>query len=151
MIVQNFFIPLQTNGKIYTIPNLIINNKIQTIMKKLLLTVCVAFASINAFCGNEPVVGDQIPLSYTSPYTDPEDNPGRAPILVPVLYIDGYTLTAGTGTLGSTIQLLDEDDNVVFSTFVYVEGDIQLPTTLSGTYTIEVIRGSQTFVGEITL
>ena len=34
---------------------------------------------------------------------------------------------------------------------IYVEGDIELPATLAGTYTIEVIRGSQTFVGEITL
>ena len=87
-------------------------------------------------------------------YEDPDDMSDpfpRSPILVPVLYIDGYTLTAGTGTLGSTIQLLDEDDNVVFSTFVYIEGDIELPTTLSGTYTIQVIRGTQTFEGEITL
>ena len=87
-------------------------------------------------------------------YIDPEDNQDpqpRAPILVPVLYIDGYTLTAGTGTLGSTIQLLDEDDNVVFSTFLYVEGDIQLPTTLSGTYTIRVTLGTHVFEGEIVL
>lgn len=88
------------------------------------------------------------------PTINPHDNDGdlpRSPILLPVLYIDGYTLTAGTGTLGSTIQLLDENDNVVFSTFIYIEGDIELPTTLSGTYTIRVLRGSQTFEGEITL
>ena len=57
----------------------------------------------------------------------------------------------GGGTLGSTIQILDEDGNVVFSTYIYVEGDIELPATLTDTYTIEVIRGSQTFVGEIDL
>ena len=78
------------------------------------------------------------------------ENP-RSPILVPVLYIDGYTLTASDYTLGSTIQLLDENDNVVFSTYVYVEGDIQLPTTLSGTYTILVIRDDATFEGELEL
>ncbi len=90
----------------------------------------------------------QLPPIKTTP-----DNGGhpRSPALVPVLYIDGYTLTAGNGTLGSTIQLLDENDNVVFSTFVYIEGDMELPTTLSGTYTIQVLRGSQTFEGEITL
>ena len=88
------------------------------------------------------------------PTINPHDNDGdlpRSPILLPVLYIDGYTLTAGTGTLGSTIQLLDEDDNVVFSTFVFVEGDIQLPTTLSGTYTIQVVFDNITFEGEIEL
>ena len=75
----------------------------------------------------------------------------RMPIPMPVLYLDGYTLTAGNGTLGSTIQILDENGNVVYSTYIYVEGDIELPATLAGTYTIEVIRGSQTFVGEIVL
>lgn len=28
------------------------------------------------------------------------------------MYLDGYTLSAGNGTLGSTIQILDEDGNV---------------------------------------
>ena len=87
-------------------------------------------------------------------YEDPDDMSDpfpRSPILVPVLYLDGYTLTAGDNTLGSTIQLLDEDGTVVFSTYVYIEGDINLPTILSGTYTIRVIRGSQTFEGSISL
>ena len=84
--------------------------------------------------------------------TTPENGGGqRSPILVPVFYIDGYTLTAGDNTIGSTVQLLDENDNVVFSTYVYMEGDINLPTTLSGTYTIRVIRGGQIFEGEIVL
>ena len=87
-------------------------------------------------------------------YVDPEDNQDpqpRSPILVPVLYLDSYTLTAGDNTLGSTIQLLDEDGAVVFSTYVYIEGDINLPTTLSGTYTIRVIRDGITFEGSIIL
>ena len=115
-------------------------------MRKLLLLVALSIATtMNA----DPGDGVVIPLN---PIITTPDNGGepRAPILVPVLYLDGYTLTAGTGTLGSTIQLLDENDNVVFSTFV-IEGDIELPETLSGTYTIRVIRGSQTFEGEITL
>ena len=78
------------------------------------------------------------------------DHP-RSPILVPVLYIDGYTLTASDYTLGSTIQLLDENDNVVFSTYVAIEGEINLPTTLSGTYTILVIRDDATFEGELEI
>jgi len=75
----------------------------------------------------------------------------KSPILTPVFYQDGYTLTASSYTVGSTVELLDEDDNVVFSTYIYIEGDIQLPTTLAGTYTIEVTRGSMTFIGEIEL
>ncbi len=113
---------------------------------KSILTALALFASIT-------INADPLLITF-SPILNPSDGDGenpRAPILVPVLYLDGYTLTTGNGTLGSTIQLLDEDDNVVFSTFIYIEGDIELPETLSGTYTIRVIRGSQTFEGEITL
>lgn len=84
--------------------------------------------------------------------TTPIDgNEPRSPILVPVFYIDGYTLTASDNTIGSTVQLLDENDNVLFSTYVYMEGDINLPTTLCGTYTIQVIFDNITFEGEIVL
>ena len=75
----------------------------------------------------------------------------RSPEVEPVLYLDGHTLYAADNTVGTTIQLKDEIGNVVFSTFIYIEGDIQLPTTLSGTYTIEVISGDITFIGEIEL
>ena len=89
-----------------------------------------------------------------SPTLNPDLGNGdfpRSPILVPVLYIDGYTLTASDNTLGSTIRLLDENDNVVFSTYVAIEGEINLPTTLSGTYTILVIRDDAAFIGELNL
>ena len=76
----------------------------------------------------------------------------RAPMELPEFYLDGYTLTAGSYTVGSTVVLKDEDGDVVFTSYIYVEGDtITLPSILSGTYTIEVTSGSQTFVGEIEL
>ena len=106
------------------------------------------FAAMSMYA--DPGIDDPIILNPVPTTPQEGDNP-RSPILEPVLYLDGYTLTASDNTLGSTIQILDEDDNVVFSTYIYVEGDIELPTTLTGTYTIEVIRGSQTFVGEIDL
>ena len=94
--------------------------------------------------------GLMIPL--TDVHTTPDDGGDpRSPILVPVLYIDGYTLTASDNTLGSTIRLLDEYGVVVFSTYVNIEGEIDLPTTLSGTYTIRVIRDGITFEGSIGL
>ena len=85
--------------------------------------------------------------------TQPENgDPNRSPVLVPEFYQDGYTLTAGSYTVGSTVELLDENDNVVFTSYVYIEGDtIVLPATLSGTYTIRVTRDGTTFVGEIEL
>lgn len=116
-------------------------------LKKLFFFLAlIAATMLNAAPGdNNPIILNPIP-------TNPTDggNP-RSPILTPVFYLDGYTLTAADYTLGSTVMLLDEDDNVVFTTYVSIEGDIQLPTTLSGTYTIEVVRGGITFIGEIEL
>ena len=98
------------------------------------------------------IQADPVPVPVRQVPTTPDDGGNeRSPMLVPVLYIDGYTLTASDNTLGSTIRLLDENDNVVFSTYVAIEGDINLPTTLSGTYTIEVVFDNVTFVGEIEL
>ena len=96
---------------------------------------------------------DPIPLPLQVKIDNPINNEGghRSPVLVPVFYLDGYTLTASSYTVGSTVELKDEDDNAVFSTYIYIEGDIQLPTTLSGIFTIEVTRGSMTFIGEIEL
>ena len=75
----------------------------------------------------------------------------RSPLDVPVFYLDGHTLTASSHTVGSTVELKDETGTVAFSTYVYIEGDINLPSYLCGTYTIEVTRGGITFYGEIEL
>ena len=93
----------------------------------------------------------RIPLGPVVPTQPNDGGRPRTPIVIPEFFIDGYTLTSGSYTLGSSVELIDENDNVVFSTYVAIEGDIELPTTLSGAYTIRVIRGDATFVGEITL
>ena len=120
-------------------------------MKRKLFVISMVMAALMPFCSLRAYSSMiQVQLNITDPEDD-QDPRKREPILVPVLYLDGYTLTASDYTVGSTIQLLDENDNVVFSTYVAIEGDIQLPANLSGTYTIRVTRGSQTFVGDITL
>ena len=112
----------------------------------LFIVALLAATLLNADPGNHnPVILTPTPTNPT-----PGDDP-RSPVAVPVFYQDGYTLTASDYTVGSTVELLDEDDHVVFSTYVYIVGDIQLPTSLAGTYTIEVTRGGMTFIGEIEL
>ena len=119
-------------------------------MKKLLLTCILAVTLGTTSVCAQSQGGHMLSLSIVDPI-NPEPPNQKSPILVPVLYIDGYTLTAGDNTLGSTIRLLDANDNVVFSTYVSIEGDIELPETLSGTYTIEVVFDNITFAGEIGL
>ena len=120
-------------------------------MKNRFLKVAIAtmyLLSFQSVAGLKLMAEDVIltPIMPTVP-----TEPHRSPILVPVFYLDGYTLTASDYTLGCTVELIDEDDNVVFTTYVSIEGDIQLPTTLAGTYTIRVTRGGITFIGEIEL
>jgi len=115
-------------------------------LQKLFLFAMAFFAVTSAVNADSKIV----PVTPINPVPNNGGLP-RTPMAVPVLYIDGYTLTAGDYTLGSTIQLLDEDDNVVFSTYVAIEGDIQLPATLTGNYEIQIIRGEWCFCGWIEL
>ena len=103
----------------------------------------LAATNINA----EPV---EVPVQPV-PTTPGNGDNQRSPIVTPVFYLDGYTLTASSNTVGSTVELKDETGTVVFSTYIYIEGDINLPSYLCGTYTIEVTRGGVTFQGEIEL
>ena len=117
--------------------------------RKLLFVFCALFTVSSVIYANP---GDSNPVVLTPVPTHPEEGGRpRTPVALPVFYLDGYTLTASDYTVGSTVELLDANDNVVFSTYIYIEGDINLPTTLAGTYTIKVNRGGMTFVGEIEL
>ena len=112
--------------------------------KKVILLFAFAIASALPTMAQDHIV--LVPITTGTPQGQPHRNP------IPEFYLDGYTLTAGSYTVGSTVELLDENDNVVYTAYVYVEGDtIVLPSTLSGTYTIRVTRDGTTFVGEIEL
>ena len=112
----------------------------------------LSFVALCAVTTLNAAPGENDPIIFTPVPTLPQEggNP-RSPIVTPVFYLDGYTLTASSNTVGSTVELKDETGTVVFSTYIYIEGDINLPTTLSGTYTIEVVRDGITFQGEIEL
>lgn len=87
-------------------------------------------------------------------YADPNigNEQPRSPILIPQVGIDGYSLLFYTPCDGSTLRLLDENDNVVYST-VIPDGTstLVLPSDLSGNYRIEIIRGAFCFWGYIEL
>ena len=119
-------------------------------MKSKLLLLVVAILTTTTMQADPS--GFIVPLTKVVKTTPTNGGHDRGPELVPEFYLDGYTLTAGSYTVGSTVELLDENDNVVYTAYVYVEGDtIVLPATLSGTYTIRVTRGDDIFVGEIEL
>ncbi len=122
-----------------------------TSMKKLFFILSLMLVSFNAFAGDVQIVGDNLTLTYVAPETDPFKPNGRDPVNIPTVTIDGYTLYFWDAT-DFTISIMDDDEQVVYTTFVPAnQTSVVLPTTLSGTYTIEVIRDSQTFVGVIVL
>lgn len=122
-------------------------------MKKLFFIFSLMLVSFNAFAGDLQPVGDILPLTYVTPFTDPTHGQGRGPVYIPEVTIDGYTLYFWDATEFSvTIKQVGEDgaELVIYTTFVPAnQTNVTLPTSLCGSYTIEVIRGSQTFVGVI--
>ena len=80
-----------------------------------------------------------------------EPNP-KSPVQMPTVVQDGYNLYIISGCAGATLILRDEYETEVYSTIITDEtGEITLPSTLSGMYEIRIVRGTQTFVGEIEL
>ena len=76
----------------------------------------------------------------------------KSPVQMPTVVEDGYTLYFYSGCAGSTLQIRDEFETVVYSTAITDDTDeITLPSTFSGTYEIRLIRVSNTFVGDIEL
>lgn len=78
--------------------------------------------------------------------------PAKGPILIPAVYQNGNVLTFDETLEGATIQLLDEEDAVVFSHFIEENEDsLTFPSTLTGTYELQIIRGALTFYCYIEL
>ena len=88
-------------------------------------------------------------------YVDPEyGNLGqhKSPPAVPEIGIEDYTLTFYTPCDGSVLRLLDENDNVVYSTVIPTgTTSLVLPSYLSGSYEIQIVQGNIYFYGNIYL
>jgi hypothetical protein len=81
-----------------------------------------------------------------------KDNPHKGPIQVPEISLDDHTLYFFTPCDGYTLNLVDENDVVVY-TIVIPAGTTSwvLPATLSGEYELQLISGNYCFWGMITL
>ena len=98
--------------------------------------------------------GDPLPLSGPIDNNDPigGHTKPKSPIQVPEVYLNGNVLTFDEALEGTTVQLLDEDDNVVFSDFIEEnQTSIVFPTTLFGSYKLYIICSDITFYCEIQL
>ena len=94
-------------------------------------------------------------VTFSVGYVDPSeyhDDDPRSPILIPEVDLEGYTLTFYTPCDGCVLRLLDENDNVVYSTVIPTgTTSIVLPSYLSGNYEIQIVQGNIYFYGNIYL
>ena len=121
-------------------------------MKKIILL----FAFMLTVTGySSATSGDDKPL----PLTVKQDTPGsehgslpKSPIEIPEVYLDGNVLTFDAALEGCTVQLLDEDETVVFSDFIEEnQTSLVLPSALSGTYELQIVCGDIMFYAFIEL
>lgn len=90
-------------------------------------------------------------FGYVDPQNPMDDDP-RSPILIPEVDLEGYTLTFYTPCDGCVLRLLDENDNVVYSTVIPTGStSLVLPSYLSGNYEIQIVQGNICFYGNIYL
>ena len=84
--------------------------------------------------------------------TDETNNPHRNPIPVPEVSIEDYTLFFDTPCDGCLLRIVNEDDDVEYSTIIPIgTTSLVLPTYLSGNYELQIISGEYIFYGDITL
>ena len=124
-------------------------------MVKSILTVIIAGCSITVSAQNvDPTNGEQVNL--TSSLIDPYGGMGigrpKCPVQAPYVTLDEHTLYIWSQHSGFTLTLLDDSDTVVYQT--YLPAGVQfctLPSTLSGSYTLQLSTDTYLFTGVIDL
>ena len=122
--------------------------------KKIFMIVaiaCMAFsAPTSAFADGEL---EQVDLEVSIwDSTTQKGGIGRSPVQIPTVFLDGFTLYFDEPCDGCTLQLVDEDEEVVYSV-VLPNGttEWELPEFASGEYKLQIIRGRYCFWGWIEL
>lgn len=104
---------------------------------------------------NAQDVGDEEEIEFSVTGIDPTPGGlgnGKTPILMPTLWQNGYLLDFHGTHADYVLRILDATNTVVYFAVVpSYQTQVWLPTTLSGTYRIELISGNLLFYGFITL
>lgn len=115
-------------------------------MKKLLICISMLFClSIIAYAGNN------VPMTHQPNGSIHEGN-GKSPVAPWYIYQDGYVLTMSATPCDYTLSLYDEDDELVYSTFLLAgTTQVVLPATLSGDFEIRFETTTYYYYGYISL
>lgn len=94
-------------------------------------------------------------INFNVGYVDPQDTMDdgkRTLTLVPEVEIEDYILAFYTPCDGCVLRLVDENDNMVYSTVIPTgTTSLVLPSSLSGNYEIQIIQDNTYFYGYISL
>jgi len=120
--------------------------------KTVFFIIAIVSMAFTSFCYASEA-GEPIPLEEG--YIDPSAPHGgihKGPVLIPEVSLDDHTLYFDTPCDGYTLNIVDENDVVVY-TIVIPAGTTSwvLPATLSGEYELQLISGNYCFWGMITL
>ena len=102
----------------------------------LFLSLMMGMLSLSSIQANAARVNVELQVEYEDPTTN-QGEPSRGPVLVPEVGIEDYTLTFSTPCYGYTLELLDEDGYVVYTT-VITSDTLVLPSTLEGEYELRL-------------
>lgn len=95
--------------------------------------------------GGGPIIINPVPSQGSG-----QGMPNKAPVQTPTASIEDYTLTFDASCIGCMIEVV-QDGEVVYTTYVDSCGEVELPSTLSGTLQLFIYRGGITFTGEFEL
>lgn len=119
-------------------------------MNKMRFLIMVMMAILPLSSAN--LLAKPIPVDLQVEYNDPTENQGtppKGPVIIPEVAIEDYTLYFTTPCYGCTLRLVDEDDNVVYTTII-TSDTLVLPSYLSGTYELQIVQGFYYFFGDVT-
>ena len=113
----------------------------------------LTFSSAHANSG-DPEQGTVVDLTVS--ITDPQSSLGihlpKGPVQAPYVTLDDHTLYIWSQHSGFTLTLIDDSDTVVYQTYLFAGVQFcTLPSTLSGSYTLQLSTDTYLFTGVIDL
>ncbi len=120
-------------------------------MEKLLVSICALTLPLTA--SSQQNQGQQIDLQVGIVFPGGVLGGGhKGPVQPPYVTLDDHTLYIWSQHGGYTLTLLDDNDTVVYQTYVAAgEQFADLPSTLSGSYTLVLSDDTYMFTGMIDL
>lgn len=123
-------------------------------MKKRILFIVAIMMGFITMSAN-PIIngGVFLPLRVKPIKPNVEQTPfPKSPVQTPEVYLDENVLSFDEAIEGCLVQLVDEDEDVVFADFIDEnQTTLTLPSTLTGTYELQIITDSYIFYCEIDL